>query len=312
MPTLRVIYVHGISPTIIDWDYSDKFSSMLLRQLARHGVIPIGATQDDIDRVISFEHINYSGIGHDAEIRVLEAYDSEHDKLYRLARIFTEVPGLDRIRRELIMSVGDVLVYKSDYWRDQIRGKLLEKIAPYIRTGDPVSVVGHSLGSVVAFDTIYKALEGNPEWKDADFHPANLFTMGSPIALFSLDLDRETGEQKPRYALGAGPDLQLVRNDGVWYNFLDPHDLLAFPLESLFEGKFKVEDMVVQTGINPRHAHSGYWEDEDVTRIIAERLMRDLERATAGAPATAQAQAPTESADSKEQEEQANSFMDHG
>jgi hypothetical protein len=195
----------------------------------------------------------------------------------------------DKLRRIIITSVSDVLVYESEYWRDQIRSMLLEKINPYITSTDPVSVVGHSLGSVVAFDTLYYNSRHNPVWQAANFKPLNLFTLGAPIALFSLELDNDTGEQKPRYfpeeatppeldPTNTNPDLQPVRAEGVWYNFLDAQDLIGYPLETLFKGKFIVKDILVQTGTNPIKAHAEYWNNEEVAQRIAERLKQDWER----------------------------------
>ncbi len=46
----------------------------------------------------------------------------------------------------------------------------------------------------------------------------------------------------------------------------------------MFEGKFKVEDIVVQTGTNPRKAHDGYWENEEVVDVVSGRLKMDFQR----------------------------------
>lgn len=119
------------------------------------------------------------------------------------------------MRAQLITSVSDVLVYESNHWRDEIRQCVLDKISPYVGSGDAVSLVGHSLGSVVAFDTAYYNSRHNTAWINAGFKPTKLFTMGSPIALFSLELDDQTGQQKPRYVpvslaspVDAGGDMQ--------------------------------------------------------------------------------------------------------
>jgi hypothetical protein len=176
------------------------------------------------------------------------------------------------------------MVYKSDYWRDTIRGMLLEKLNQYIGTGDAVSVVAHSLGSVVAFETIHYNSLNNEQWKAANFKPTNLFTMGSPIALFCLDLDRYNGTNLPKYLPRNDPDLQPVHPEGVWYNFLDPQDLIGYPLEKLFAEEFKVDDVIVQTGSNPRKAHDGYWDNDEVAQIIAERLKVDYARINDLAP----------------------------
>jgi hypothetical protein len=146
-----------------------------------------------------------------------------------------------------------------------------------------VSIISHSLGSVVAFDTLYASVGHNPRWKDDDFRPTNLFTMGSPIALFTLDLEREPARRGTRAS--EEQHEPLVQDDGVWYNFLDAQDVIAYPLQVLFKDAYEVEDIVVQTGTNPRKAHDGYWENPEVADFIAGRLKLDFLRINStGAP----------------------------
>lgn len=300
MNKLRLIFVHGISASVVDWDYSAMLRKMMTQKLTELGVIPENATEEEIGEIVTFEHVNYSHIGHEEEVRLFNVYEKETAKLYNFVYRLSKVSGLDKVRRQIITSVGDVMVYLSDYWGEQIRGMLVEKINPYIKSGDAVSLIAHSLGSVVAFDTLYYNIRNNPEWQAARFRPANLFTMGSPLALFSMDLDRETGAQKEKFREGAEPEmpdipdsptLKLLHDDGVWYNFLDAQDIIAYPLGALFEGKFKVDDIVVQTGTNPRKAHDGYWENDEVVDVVSARLKMDFQRINTSVPEEAPSQA---------------------
>ena len=287
MNALRVVFVHGISPSVIDYDYSAKLASKIVDKLTQYGVVPENATREQLDEIITFDQVNYSTIGHQEEERLFQAYEQETAKLYNFVYRLSRAAGLDKVRRQIITSVADVMVYKSDYWGHMIRGMVAEKIEPYVESNDAVSIVAHSLGSVVSFDTIYYNATANEKWRAAGFRPVNLFTMGSPIALFSLDLDRETGQQPVRYVPGPTPEtpdipdspaLHLLRPEGVWYNFLDAQDIIAYPLQILFEGNFPVEDIVVQTGTNPRKAHDGYWNNDEVAEVIANRLKMDFQR----------------------------------
>jgi surfactin synthase thioesterase subunit len=150
-------------------------------------------------------------------------------------------------------------------------------IGKYINSGDAVTIIGHSLGSVVAFDTVY--YNSNKDWAKSNFLPANLITMGSPIALFSTVPD-DDGQPKWRYdpkQTNASP-IRLVHEQGVWYNFLDAQDLIGYPLNLLYKDKYVVEDILVQTGTLPLQAHTDYWKDKEIARIIGERLRLDYER----------------------------------
>ena len=284
-PQLRLIFVHGISAEIVHGDYTAELCDLIRAKLMAIGVLPANATQDQIDAIVTFTPVNYSDVGQTEEDGVLAAYKAERGRLYSLPDDALELAVFDRARTQMITAVSDCLVYESAIQRDEIRRRLLDAIAPYVGTGDAVSIVGHSLGSVVAFDTAYFNSRHNDAWLKAGFKPTNLFTMGSPIALFSMEMDDTTGEQKPRYA-PAGADnapaptgeMQPNLAKGVWYNFLDAQDLIAYPLETLFTGKFQVKDIRVETGLLPLGAHTGYWHNADVADRIAQRLKLDLAR----------------------------------
>src|SRR5205807_2005760 len=119
-------------------------------------------------------------IGQAEQERLLNIYEQESSKLYNFVYRLNRVSGLDKMRRMMIMAVSDIMVYESKYWSDQIRNTLLDKINPYVNTGDSVSIIAHSLGSVITFDTLYYNTRNNPDWLAANFKPTNLFTLGSP------------------------------------------------------------------------------------------------------------------------------------
>lgn len=284
-PQLIVIFVHGISEKVLVGDYTTDLCNLIRAKLTALGVIPSNATQDQIDAIITFKRVDYSAVGQKEEEEVLKAYKKERGRLYSIPDDALELVVYDRARTQMITAVSDCLVYESAVQRDEIRQRLVDAITPYVKTGDAVSIVGHSLGSVVAFDTAYYNSRKNDDWRNAGFKPTNLFTMGSPIALFSMEMDDTTGQQKPRYIpagvespLAPTGDLQPNLAEGVWYNFLDAQDLIAYPLETLFTGKFAVKDIRVETGLLPLGAHTGYWHNADVADQIARRLKLDLAR----------------------------------
>ena len=282
MNVLRVIFVHGISRNVIKGDFSLKTSTLLLKKLVEYGVVPAGATPEEVAQVITFEQVNYSMVGNEAQQRLLSAYEQESEKLYSLVHRLNRIAGLDNVRRTMITSVTDVLIYKTESWRKEIQQLMADKLDRYAGTDDAVSVIAHSLGSVVAFETIYDNVRHNPRWAAAQFKPANLFTMGSPLALATLDMDARIGSHNPPPGSPVIPHAEPVRDDGVWYNFLDAQDLIAYPLEVLFQERFKLQDIVVQTGANPGKAHTGYWTNNEVIEFIAGRLKLDFQRINIG------------------------------
>lgn len=282
MNTLRLIFIHGISPNVINWNYSLSLSNLLVAKLMEYGVIPEGASPEEVAQVITFEQVNYSMIGDDAQERLLAAYEREAEKLYGFTARLNRMAGLHKVRKQIITSVSDVMVYKSEYWRKEIHELVVDRIDPYLETGDAVTIIAHSLGSVVAFDALYDNIRNNPKWLAANFKPANFFTMGSPLALFTLDMDRTIGSRNPPPDGPVIPHSELVVDEGVWYNFLDAQDVIAYPLEAVFEDRFNVQDVVVQTGTNPNKAHNGYWDNDEITDFMGVRLKLDFQRINSG------------------------------
>lgn len=279
MSTLRVIFVHGISDILPKKaDYTDGFEARLHKELEKIGVIPPNATEDEIKSILTCEPAYYADIGAEQEEELLEAYHHERDQdhFYGFLDQALDTVAFDKARRFFITSASDVLLYQDDACKDLIRKRVLDTITPYINTGDPVTIVAHSLGSVVAFDLLY--YYEWYDWKPLGFKPANLFTLGSPIALFSLATNT-AGQPKTKYDPAVPmEDPNLVQPEGVWYNFLDAQDLIGYPLEYYFRNKYKVKDILVQTGTSPIEAHTAYWKNEKVLHTLAERLKLDFER----------------------------------
>ena len=67
MNKLRVIFIHGIAPTVISWDFSERLWRLLVSKLIQYNVLAQGASADEIAETITFERVNYSKIGDDAE-----------------------------------------------------------------------------------------------------------------------------------------------------------------------------------------------------------------------------------------------------
>jgi hypothetical protein len=130
--------------------------------------------------------------------------------------------------RALIGSLKQVQAYFTDRdLREQARGRLLERM-----TADTAVVVGHSLGSVVA----YEALCALP-----DTSVSTLITLGSPLGLPKLVLDRLVPD--PRDGHGRWPG--RVRQ---WTNIADAGDVVANPksLAPLFGPELR--DVAIHNG----------------------------------------------------------------
>ncbi len=195
---------------------------------------------------------------------------NEQDELYRTVypHLFEAGPlrktlgffRFDPARRLSITLVGDIFSYlgkfQEEIKRTVFRG-FQDVFQARIESNSPFSLilVGHSLGAVVMHDIIrgfvgyrYAGLQDLPG-------RTSVFTMGSPIGLFSLVSD----------TLDPGAFRK-------WVNILHFRDPIAVPLNPLFSS---VEDVALRSRtLNP---HSVYWKRSKVHKLIAEEVLNHIE-----------------------------------
>ncbi|MEU1918200.1 hypothetical protein [Streptomyces massasporeus] len=158
--------------------------------------------------------------------------------------------AVERRRRALTEAAhpaaGDILRYLSrgEAFRDGLR-TLVAELEP------PIAVIGHSLGGIIALDTLVSA----------------------PLPQVGLLVT--AGSQGPfLYESGALPSLEhpapLPTHVPVWLNLYDPRDLLGYVGARLFPGR--VTDVAVDGGQPFPAAHSAYWTNPAVYRHIVDHL----------------------------------------
>ncbi|MDX3192068.1 hypothetical protein PV458_26965 [Streptomyces sp. MN03-5084-2B] len=144
----------------------------------------------------------------------------------------------------------------SRYLRDaQLREAARAAVGKLI-TEDTRVIVAHSLGSVVAYETL-AATPGH--------QVRALVTLGSPLGIANLIFDRL--DPTPRGGLGAWPG-----SDGLaWTNISDHGDVVA--LEKDLRPRFgpQVDNAVVHNGAHA-HAASAYLTDKLTGKAIADGL----------------------------------------
>lgn len=178
--------------------------------------------------------------------------------------------GADWVRTDFAAEyISDILAYRNPDIYAKIQARItaeLDRDAP--REGkSPLTFVAHSLGTVITSDFIYDRSQGGKA-----LHPGytlrNLFTMGSPLAVFAL-----------RYG-GAEAFASPVRMEdpqGRWTNIFDRDDPIAYPLKPLnaaYEHAV-AEDVEVDTGLFGI-AHVKYWKNRPTQRLIAAKLAQDF------------------------------------
>ncbi|CAL9585904.1 hypothetical protein [Streptomyces sp. enrichment culture] len=143
-------------------------------------------------------------------------------------------------------AAGDILRYltRGAALRDDLRA-LLAGLEP------PVALIGHSLGGIIALDTLISA----------------------PLPQVRLLVT--AGSQGPfLYESGSLPTLEhpapLPPHVPDWLNLYDPRDLLGYVGAGLFPGR--VTDVAVDSRQPFPAAHSAYWTNPAVYRHIVDRL----------------------------------------
>lgn len=129
----------------------------------------------------------------------------------------------------------------------------IDEIVSKALTDQPTVVIGHSLGSVVAFSVMGRDTRA--------IHVPLYLTVGSPLGVRAV-----RDEYRP---------LRRPKSIANWYNAFDTRDVVA--LYALDDKNFPVRPAIennpsVKNGTDNRHGISGYLNDKNVGRKIVEVL----------------------------------------
>src|SRR6267143_6465196 len=185
---IAIAFIHGIGRT------EPGYSAAIQRALTRRFARLVGRESPDAARELVFEEVNWSA-----------ALQLREDRLWR--RLLPDGPmRVGRLRRFLVDFAADAVAYQPapsdrtayDAVHRELAGSLA-RLATRAGPKAPLCVIAHSLGTVIASNYIYDLLKP----QNSFMHPgvrsmihgaplermetlSLLFTMGSPIALWSL------------------------------------------------------------------------------------------------------------------------------
>jgi len=159
--------------------------------------------------------------------------------------------------------VGDVMMYlaRAAALRQFVHNTVTQ--ACRLRPAEPLVIIAHSLGGVIAYD--YAA---DPAFIDRP--PIDLLvTIGSQVALFA-EYGLFQGSTSPAESgpLAHRPVYKAPRLRGRWLNFYDPADFLSFPIGRVFPGAAE-SDQVCTSGKPFPASHSAYWDNNQLYEAIA-------------------------------------------
>lgn len=187
-----------------------------------------------------------------------------------LAKIFgAPKRWINSLRTDFVAQfIEDVLSYRdrTEIVYQMIHERLRSVFTDIARSeGEGVlSIIAHSLGTVIASDYIYDC-QKKKETVSGTVPLRNFFTLGSPIALFSLQYGGVQLFRTPA---------RVEDPSGCWLNILDKDDPIAYPLKTLNDAYNDAvsEDVAVGVGIFGL-AHTKYFDNKKIHRLIAAKLV---------------------------------------
>ncbi len=182
-------------------------------------------------------------------------------------------------RRFVAESVGDVIGYRDPTAAALIQHSLMGSLDALAQRYSPrpdgskiaLTIVAHSLGSVIASDFIWDQTRKRQADGQSGFHPffalRNFFTIDSPLALFSLSYGAPEAFNKP---------IAMEDPAGRWVNIYDKDDPIAMPLKALNAAydAAVLADAEVQAGMYLQ-AHTRYFTHGRTLDIIARKVALD-------------------------------------
>lgn len=203
-----------------------------------------------------------------------------------------------RVRGLLVQYVGDVVAYLSSHTLDafhELRQEIKRTVyvparAIYEAVGpdgrrlyDAVALIGHSLGSVVAYDTL-NALLNDDELAKRPLEVAGrtrlLATFGSPLDKVAFIFARlDASDHQRALAASVQPLIQdyAKYRQLKWLNVWAPRDIISGKLD-FFDtieagASQKVDSVVDPDAIIPLVAHTEYWTNPTLFRRVCDALL---------------------------------------
>jgi hypothetical protein len=168
------------------------------------------------------------------------------------------------------LGLGDVLIYADE--RGAIQRRLWERMAAAAGTAagsesQPISVLGHSLGGIIAFDGACSTVP--------PLHIKNLVTFGSQSAALHILDPRQEILLPPAGVSAIGPyvpgsPVKLPATVGSWVNIwhaMDPLAFLAGKVFQLADGQAPTDKRIEGQEVTWSNAHSCYWKHSAMAEL---------------------------------------------
>jgi hypothetical protein len=279
---LAIILIHGIGPIKEEWaeDIIEELKKKTASQITK---LLTDTKTPDIDDIIEIRSVYWKGVFQKREDALNEILDRQIETMKidgsfvsRIARAVHH--KIYEFQNEITTNfIGDIIVYGNPTAQQDVYSKIsqtLDDVAKKIEglnSKAPLTIIAHSLGTVIASDFIYDLRKERQKIGEDSFDSRfclyNLFTVGSPIALFSLRFGDPAAFNKPIY---------VEDEKGRWLNIYDTDDPVGMPLRPLnnayADAVFK--DVKVDAGIYGL-SHTSYFSHSKTIDMISCKLAID-------------------------------------
>ncbi len=154
--------------------------------------------------------------------------------------------GRESVHTQIATFVGDVFSYLKDgSGRTPIRALMKETLTKAVGSGDPIVLIGHSMGGVILADCLGDSQFCESVGLKAGRKVKALVTVGSQPGFF---------QELNLLGMQPQPSLTSVEN---WINVFDELDVLSFLASPLFAGG--VKDMMFSSRTGILDSHSAYF-----------------------------------------------------
>ncbi len=283
---LGILLVHGIGAEHPEWarEILPKIEEAALSEARK--LLPSGSSPAPAD-FLAVESVYWAGELNERQSILEDRLKQAQEQLRFTAWTWLSfiwiwrllVRRLRRTEMEFVSrSVADIIGYLDEAVERSVHGRMgqaLERLAA--RTGAegaakmPLTIVSHSLGTVISSDYVYDQGKRRRAGGKTGFHEKavleNFFTVGSPLALFSLKYGGPDAFQSP---------ISVEGPRGRWVNIRDMNDPIGMPLKTLNEayGKVVLKDARVHAGPY-LVAHQRYFRGGGTLKIIGRKLALD-------------------------------------
>ena len=279
MTRLAVVLVHGVGDQQPDW------ADPIARQLERDVLAQLAhllPSVPDPKEVLAIQDVYWADILQErqrelykvlAKANQVEVSGSWWRKLVREA-----IRGFKRVESRFVAEfIGDVIGYLDRDTQAAVHKRVTEALdrlsgeAGSQKAKTPLTIVAHSLGTVISSNYVYDHAKRRHALGKSGFDDElaleNFFTIGSPLALFSLQYGGPQAFKQPI-------KVETVR--GRWINISDKDDPVGMPLKSLNDayGEAVFMDVRVNSGVYLL-AHTAYFQEPVTMKLLSRKLALD-------------------------------------